>query len=99
MGARFDEWRHFSLLDITVDLRIDGGPSQPLTPRKERNDPFEVMVWLANALSYRGLGLVAGQVATLGSITLSQPLAAGQSAAADYGRFGTINVRVATPAA
>ena len=99
MGARFDDWRDLSLLDITVDLRIDGGASQPLTAREERNDPFDVMVWLANALSNRGLGLVAGQVATLGSITLSQSLAPGQSAVADYGRFGTINVRVATHAA
>jgi len=95
MGARFDDWRDLSLLDIAVDLRIDGGPSQPLTPRKERNDPFEVMVWLANALSNRGLGLATGQIATLGSITLSQPLAPGQSAVADYGPFGRINVRVA----
>jgi 2-keto-4-pentenoate hydratase len=53
------------------------------------------MVWLANALSARGLGLAAGQVATLGSITLSQPLSPGQFVVADYGRFGTINLHVA----
>jgi len=99
MGARIDDWRNLSLLDIKVDLRIDGGASQPLSAREERNDPFAVMVWLTNALSNRKLGLAAGQVATLGSITLSQPLAPGQSAVADYGRFGTINVRVAHPAA
>lgn len=98
MGARIDDWRNLSLLDIAVDLRIAGGPSQPLTPRVGRNDPFDVMVWLANALSERGLGLSAGQAATLGSVTLSQPLAPGQTAVADYGRFGAIEVHVAKSA-
>ncbi len=96
LGTAIDDWRDLPLLDISVDLRIDGGPSQPLTPREGRNDPFGVMVWLANALSQRGLGLAAGQIATLGSVTLSQPLAPGQSAVADYGRFGVIEVHVAS---
>ncbi len=95
LGTSISDWPGLSLLDISVDLHIDGGPSQPLTPRLGRNDPFAVMVWLANALSERGLGLAAGQVATLGSITLSQPLLPGQSVVADYGRFGTINLHVA----
>ena len=97
VGAAIDDWRTLSLLDITIDLRIDGGQAVPLNPREDRSEPFKVMVWLVNALSARGIGLSVSQVTTLGSITVSQPLAPGQSAVADYGRFGSIAVAVAAP--
>ena len=35
-GPVIEDWQHRSLLDITVDLRIDGGESQPLLPKQAR---------------------------------------------------------------
>ena len=42
VGPEVPGWRSMSLLDITVDLSIDGGPSQPLQPRDGRVDPADV---------------------------------------------------------
>ncbi len=96
VGPEFDAWRHLDLLGIAVDLRIDGGLPLPVNPRAGRTDPFAVMLWLANELSARGIGLAAGQLVTTGSATLSQPLAPGRSAIAIYGDLGEIRVAVAS---
>ena len=55
-GPVIEDWQHRSLLDITVDLRIDGGESQPLLPKQARTEPFDVLLWAANDLSRRGIG-------------------------------------------
>ena len=94
-GPVFEDWQHRSLLDITVDLRIDGGESQPLIPKQNRTEPFDVLLWAANHLSRRGIGLKAGQIITPGSVTELRPLPAGSTAVAVYEDLGEITVSVA----
>jgi 2-keto-4-pentenoate hydratase len=96
LGPEIDNWRDLDLLSISVDLRIDDGPSQPLTPRENRHDPLDVLVWLTNELSIRGIGLTAGQVVCTGSATVSQPFAPGSTAVARYGALGEIRVVIDT---
>lgn len=94
VGPDIPEWRSLSLLDISVDLRIDGGPSMPVQARESRNNPDDILVWLANDLSARGIGMVAGQIATVGSVTVLQPLPPGSTALAVYEGFGELKVTV-----
>lgn len=92
-GAEIEDWQHLRLLDIPVELRIDGGPVVPANPDR-RAEPFETMTWLANELSARRIGMVAGQLVTTGSATQPQPLVRGSSAIVIYGDLGEIRVEV-----
>ena len=92
-----EDWQRRSLLDITVDLRIDGGESQPLLPKQNRTEPFDVLLWAANELSRRGIGLKAGHIVTPGSVNvpLPLPLPAGGTAVAVFEDLGRITVSLA----
>lgn len=54
--------------------------------------PIESLRWLANHLSQRGRGLVAGDTITTGSCTGIAPVAPGQTATADFGDLGQVVV-------
>lgn len=92
VGPEVADWRDLSLLDIPVDLRIDGGAPMPPNPMEGRHDPAATLVWLANELSDRGIGLEAGQHVTTGSATLIQRLPAGSTAVARFADFGEITI-------
>lgn len=92
VGPEVNDWHALSLLEIPVELRIDEGDPMPLTPSTNRTDPVEILVWLANELSTRDIGLSAGQYVTTGSATLLQLLKPGSTAVARFGNFGEITV-------
>lgn len=95
VGPGIRDWRDLSLLDIAVELRIDGGPILPMQPRENRNHPFDILVWLANELSRRGIGLKAGQIVSTGSATVPQPLRPGNTVRAAYADLGEVMVTLA----
>lgn len=95
-GPVVEDWQHRSLLDIAVDLRIDGGESRPLLPKQARAEPFDVLLWAANELSRRGVGLKTGQIVTPGSINVPEPLPSGSTAVATFEDFGRIAVSLAS---
>ena len=88
VGAEIDDWRSLALLDIPVEVSIDGGDRIPNVPREKRREPLEVLVWLANDLSGRGIGLHAGQVVAAGAAAGPEPM--GRTALAVYGDFGQV---------
>ena len=94
-GPEVADWRRLSLLDIPVTLRINGRPPAPPNPREKRTDPAEILVWLANDLSRRSIGLRAGQWVTTGSTTVPGPFVPGDSAVVSYGDFGQIVIALA----
>ena len=94
-GPAVEDWQNRSLLDITVDLRIDGGESRPLLPKRVRAEPFDVFLWAANELSRRGIGLKAGQIVTPGSVNVPEPLPMGSTAVAVFEDFGQVAVSLA----
>ena len=55
-------------------------------------DPWEVMVWLANNLSGRGIGLAAGQVVTTGSAADVVSVSPGDTVTAEFGPLGSATV-------
>ena len=94
-GPVIEDWQRRSLLDITVDLRIDGGESRPLLPKENRTEPFDVLLWAANELSRRGIGVKAGQIITPGSVNVPVPLPVGSTAVAVFEDLGQITVSLA----
>ncbi len=94
IGPEIAEWRALSLLEIPVELRIDGGAPEPENPIERRTEPLAVLTWLANELSRRGVGLRAGQYVTPGSATIPRPLPHGSRAIAHYGDHATMEISV-----
>jgi 2-keto-4-pentenoate hydratase len=52
--------------------------------------PLTSLVWLANTVGARGVGLLAGQVILPGSITASIPVGAGDSVTATFAGLGSV---------
>ncbi len=55
--------------------------------------PLTSLVWLANTLGARGVVLEAGQVILPGSVTVSVPVAAGDSVTATFAGLGSVTAR------
>ncbi len=55
--------------------------------------PVNALVWLANTLGRRGVGLEAGQVVLPGSITAAVPVRAGDGVTASFDRLGSVTAR------
>ena len=53
-------------------------------------DPRNVLLWLVNELSKRGMGIKEGQVVTTGSAADVIKVKAGDKVVADFGDFGTV---------
>lgn len=91
VGPQLADWRDLQLLDIPVELRVDGGAKEPANPLP-RHDPVGTLHWLVNELSDRGIGMRAGQFVTTGSATKLCELKPGSSAVATFGDYGVIEV-------
>ena len=92
VGDEIPEWQHLDLQTLQVDLRIDGGPPVTNFEGDDRSNPQEVLVWLANFLSRRGIGLRTGDLVATGSATHDQLLYAGASAIANFGDLGELRL-------
>jgi 2-keto-4-pentenoate hydratase len=57
--------------------------------------PLTALVWLANTLGARGVGLEAGQVILPGSVTASIPVSGGDSVTATFAGLGSVTARFA----
>ena len=93
VGAELSDWKGVKLLEIPISAKIDGGAPLPLVPPERRRDPVDVLVWLVNHLSGRGIGLAAGQIATLGAAIAGVPR--GRSVTAEFGDWGRLEATVA----
>jgi 2-keto-4-pentenoate hydratase len=54
--------------------------------------PVNALVWLANVLGSRGVGLEAGHVILPGSITAAIPISPGDTISATFDRIGTVSI-------
>ena len=91
VGDDIKDWREMALLDMKIELTIDGGSPVPGLPDELRREPLEVLVLLANDLSQRGIGLEAGQVVVLGAAAIA-PM--GKKAIAMFGQLTRIEARI-----
>jgi 2-keto-4-pentenoate hydratase len=90
IGPVLADWQDVSLLQIPIELHIDGGPPAPGSPAELRTEPLEIMLWLANELSERGIGLFAGQYVTTGSANVFQALRPGSQALVTFGDHASV---------
>jgi 2-keto-4-pentenoate hydratase len=91
VGPDIPDWRAVDLTSIDVVARIDGG--EALAKNSGGIERPEVtLVWLANTLSDRGIGLSEGQYITTGSLTHPSALRRGNQVTAAFGDFGAISL-------
>jgi 2-keto-4-pentenoate hydratase len=92
LGNPIDDWRSQDLAEHYVTMAIDGEVKGEGRGKVVLGHPLNTLVWLANDLSARGIGLKAGQIITTGTITGLTFCQAGETAVADHGDFGKITV-------
>jgi 2-keto-4-pentenoate hydratase len=93
LGEPAREWRDLDLSQHAVTVRVNGEVVDEGSGANVLGDPRNVMLWLANELSRRGLGLKAGQVVTTGSAADVIQVQAGDVVEADFGVLGVTEAR------
>ena len=96
LGKAIVDWPSINLADAGVVMSVGGAVSGQGCGRDVLGHPLDALTWLANDLSRRGRGLMAGQIVTTGTCTGMQHISPGSTAVADFGALGTVRVTVAT---
>jgi 2-keto-4-pentenoate hydratase len=92
LGAPEENWRRLNLAAHAVELTVNGEPAGDGVGANALGHPVEALLWLANELSARGIGLNKGEVVTTGVVTPFVLLEAGDEAVASYGVLGEVAV-------
>jgi 2-keto-4-pentenoate hydratase len=69
IGDWVDSWRSLDLPGLVATTTVNGEVAERGTGADVMGDPINVVLWLANDLSRRGLGLKAGEFIFTGSMT------------------------------
>lgn len=88
-------WVRFSGQDFrqhAVAMTINGVEKGTGTGIRALGDPFNVMLWLANHLSARRLGLKAGEIVATGTCTGLDSVHPGDTARANFGSLGAVEI-------
>jgi 2-keto-4-pentenoate hydratase len=92
LGTPLTAWKDRDLSAQEVRFSIAGKLRQTGTGASVIGDPINALVWMANALRRQGIALSAGQFILTGSTTGIHAPQRGESAVADFGEFGTVEV-------
>jgi len=90
MADGIADWRGLDLAALTVALLVDGERRAEGAGSAVMGDPITALVWLANHLSRRKIGLRAGEIVTTGSCTGITKVEAGADVRADFGSLGEV---------
>lgn len=85
LGPEIPGWRDGDLAALPVMLEVDGVVRRSGTGAAAMGHPFNVLLWLAEALRRRGQGLAAGDLVSSGTCTGMLRPAAGQRMRARFG--------------
>ena len=88
MGSPARDWRGLDLSRQSVTIKVNGEAVDEGSGANVLGDPCNALVWLANELSARGLGLKAGQVVTTGSAANVIKVNPGDTVVTDFGSLG-----------
>ncbi len=80
------------LSNVTVELDIDGTATKSGRGDAILGNPWEALVWIANHLSSRDIGLHAGQFVMSGTCTGIDPLPPGSVATGQYAGLGSVEI-------
>jgi 2-keto-4-pentenoate hydratase len=93
LGEELTDWRRVDLPAHPVTLDVDGERKAEGTGKVVLGSPLEALFWLVGRRLERGAGLRAGEVISTGTCTGLNLMAPDQTAVADFGELGTVEVR------
>ncbi|MGI9489971.1 MAG: 2-keto-4-pentenoate hydratase [Geminicoccaceae bacterium] len=93
-GERVANWQDHDLAATPVRVSIDGAEAAVGSGEKVMGHPLNALLWLANELSSRNEGLLAGDWISTGTCAGIVPIASGQRAEADFGPFGKVSLTI-----
>ena len=94
LGAAILDWQALDLATHAVRLRIDGEPRAAGTGALVLGHPLNVLAWFVNRYTASGgRTLPAGQIVSTGTTTGLVALEHGQTAVADFGPLGEVELR------
>jgi 2-keto-4-pentenoate hydratase len=94
IGRELTDWRHVDLATHEVTLSIDGEIKGRGTGALVLGNPLEAVLWLANELSSRGLGLRTGDIIAAGTCTGLHLAPAGSLVEAHFGALGRVALSI-----
>lgn len=93
LGTPITDWRGIDAARHSVTLRIDNLVTGTGNGSECLGDPRNVLDWIVEKLRARGISLKKGELLSTGTCTGIVPLQRGQSAMADFGTLGKVEVR------
>ena len=86
------KWSAHDFRSHEVTMTINGIKKGFGTGSRALGDPRNVVLWLANHLSARGIGLKAGEIVSTGTCTGLDAVHPGDVALADFGPLGAVEI-------
>lgn len=94
LGAPVRDWQRFDLAATRGIASINGKPVGEGVGSDVMGHPLDAVVWLANNLAARGLGLWRSDIVITGSIVTSKAPRPGDRIRFDAGRLGAVELSV-----
>lgn len=95
LGAPIPDWRTQDIANQEVTLSCNGQVRRTGTAAGAIGHPVDSVLWLVNELSRWGIGLMAGQVVSTGTLTGMLRPRKGETYVADFGPFGRVSATYA----
>ena len=93
-GAGCKLWRELDLVQSQVSLTVNGKCERTGYGANVLGDPLDALVWLANARSRDGDGLIAGDIHNTGTATDIYWASSGDQIVADFQSLGKVSLRL-----
>lgn len=94
LSAPSNAWKSLELKSVPLRVLVDGEVVHQGLGGHPLNDPLLPLVWMANHLSQRGIGLQAGDVVTTGSFAGIRWLPPGRRVQAEFAELGVVDVQL-----
>jgi len=95
VGPDIPGWRDIDLAAVEATLEVNGALAGASLQGDARCQPVPVLVWAANALSVRGVGLRAGDIVSTGTACAPTPCGPGTRAIARFAGLGEVRLTIA----
>ncbi len=91
-GPAIRDWRDIPFGTLPLEVRIGDGEAIEVYTGDYRRDPLDVAAETVNDLCARGIGLMAGDYLSTGSLTMPTPIGRGQTVVARFADLGTLSL-------
>lgn len=98
LGEPVADWRGYDLPAHKVTLTVEGKVRAEGTGAKVLGDPLSALLWTVHHLGSRAISIQAGQILSTGTTTGLEYILPDETAVADFGPLGNVEVRFTGPA-